>query len=51
MVLLLPLVKVLIAIAFLFGLWVLCGGSLLFAFISILLTGFMLMRHNQVFDL
>lgn len=51
MILLLPLFKVLIVITLLFGLWVLCGGSVLFAFISILITGFLLLRQHDTFDL
>lgn len=51
MILLLPLLKVLIVITLLFGLWVICGGSVLFAFISILITGFLFLRQRNVFDL
>ena len=51
MVLLLPFFKVLIGITLLFGLWVLCGGSVLFAFLSVLITGFMLLRQYNEFDL
>ncbi|CBA29989.1 unknown protein [Cronobacter turicensis z3032] len=49
MVLLLPLFKVLIVITLLFGLWLFCGGSILFAFLSVLITGFILFRqHNAM---
>lgn len=49
MILLLPLVKALIVITLLFALWVLCGGSVLFAFISVLITGCLLIRqHNAI---
>ncbi|MNB97235.1 hypothetical protein D3C75_444580 [compost metagenome] len=51
MILLLPLIKVLIVITVLFGLWVLCGGSVLFAFVSVLITGFLLLRQYNDFDL
>jgi len=51
MILLLPFFKVLIVITLLFGLWVLCGGSVLFAFLSVLITGFMLLRQYHEFDL
>jgi len=51
MILLLPLFKVLIVITLLFGLWMLCGGSVLFAFISVLITGFLLLRQHHEFDL
>ncbi|CAI9408288.1 Uncharacterised protein [Lelliottia amnigena] len=51
MILLLPLFKVLIVITLLFGLWILCGGSVLFAFISVLITGFLLLRQHHEFDL
>lgn len=51
MILLLPLFKVLIVITLLFGLWILCGGSVLFAFISVLITGFLLVRQHHEFDL
>lgn len=47
MILLLPFIKVLIVITLLFGLWVLCGGSVLFAFISILITGYLLYRQQD----
>ncbi len=50
MILLLPLFKVLIVITLLFGLWILCGGSVLFAFISILISGLLLLRPHNVFD-
>ncbi|KZE23678.1 hypothetical protein AVZ29_02725 [Cronobacter sakazakii] len=49
MALLLPLFKVLIVITLLFGLWLFCGGSILFAFLSVLITGFILFRqHNAM---
>ena len=49
MILLLPLLKVLIVISLLFGLWLLCGGSILFAFVSILITGCLLIKeHNAI---
>ncbi len=49
MILLLPLLKVLIVITVLFSLWLLCGGSILFAFVSILITGFMVIKeHNTI---
>lgn len=49
MALLLPFIKVLIVITLLFALWVLCGGSVLFAFISVLITGCLLVRqHNAI---
>ncbi len=49
MILLLPLLKVLIVITVLFSLWLLCGGSILFAFVSILITGFLLIKeHNTI---
>ena len=51
MILLLPLIKVLIVITVLFGLWVVCGGSVLFAFVSVLITGFLLLRQYNDFDL
>lgn len=51
MILLLPLIKVLIVITLLFGLWVICGGSVLFAFVSVLITGFLLLRQYNDFDL
>ncbi len=51
MILLLPLLKVLIVITLLFGLWILCGGSVLFAFISILLTGWFLHRQHNLFNI
>lgn len=51
MILLLPLFKVLIVITLLFGLWILCGGSVLFAFISVLITGFLLLRQHHELDL
>lgn len=51
MILLLPIFKVLIVITLLFGLWILCGGSVLFAFISVLITGFLLLRQHHEFDL
>ena len=48
MILLLPLFKVLIVITLLFGLWILCGGSVLFAFISILITGLLVTRQHDL---
>ncbi len=49
MILLLPFIKVLIVITLLFSLWMLCGGSVLFAFISVLITGCLLIRqHNAI---
>lgn len=49
MILLLPLLKVLIVITVLFSLWLLCGGSILFAFVSILITGFLVIKeHNTI---
>jgi len=51
MILLLPFFKVLMVITLLFGLWVLCGGSVLFAFLSVLITGFTLLRQDNEFDL
>ena len=47
MILLLPLLKVLIVITLLFGLWVVCGGSVLFAFISVIITGCLLYRQQD----
>ncbi|AGN88204.1 hypothetical protein DFO56_10148 [Kosakonia sp. AG348] len=47
MILLLPFIKVLIVITLLFGLWVLLGGSVLFAFISIVITGLLLVRQHD----
>ncbi|XTZ36881.1 hypothetical protein ACQYRI_12850 [Salmonella enterica] len=47
MILLLPFIKVLIVITLLFGLWILCGGSVLFAFISILITGLLVIRQHD----
>jgi len=49
MILLLPFIKVLIVITLLFSLWVLCGGSVLFAFISVLITGCLLIRQHNAF--
>jgi hypothetical protein len=48
MILLLPLLKVLIVITLLFGLWVVCGGSVLFAFISVIITGCLLYRQQDL---
>lgn len=49
MILLLPLFKVLIVITVLFSLWLLCGGSILFAFVSVLITGYLLIKeHNAI---
>lgn len=49
MILLLPLLKVLIVITVLFSLWLLCGGSILFAFIAVLITGCLLIKeHNAI---
>lgn len=48
MILLLPFFKVLIVITLLFGLWVLWGGSLLFAFLSIIITGVLLIRQQDL---
>lgn len=48
MILLLPFLKVLIVITLLFGLWVLWGGSLLFAFLSIIITGVLLIRQQDL---
>lgn len=48
MILLLPLVKVLIVITVLFGLWVLLGGTILFAFVSVLITGLLLIRQHNI---
>lgn len=48
MILLLPFIKVLIVITLLFGLWILCGGSVLFAFISILITGLLVVRQHSL---
>jgi hypothetical protein len=47
MILLLPFIKVLIVITLLFGLWVMLGGSVLFAFISVLITGLLLVRQHD----
>ena len=47
MILLLPFIKVLIVITLLFGLWVLLGGSVLFAFVSILITGLLVVRQQD----
>lgn len=47
MVLLLPLLKVLIVITLLFSLWLLCGSSVLFAFISVLITAGLLVKQNR----
>ncbi len=48
MIMLLPLFKVLIVITLLFGLWLLCGGSVIFAFISVLITGCLLFRQHSL---
>ncbi|WP_437888030.1 hypothetical protein [Phytobacter sp. V91] len=48
MILLLPLLKVLSVITVLFGLWILCGGSVLFAFISIIITGCLVFRQQDL---
>lgn len=48
MILLLPLFKVLIVITLLFSLWLLLGGSVAFAFISILITGCLLLRQQTL---
>lgn len=48
MILLLPLVKVLIVITVLFGLWVLLGVTILFAFVSVLITGLLLIRQHNI---
>lgn len=48
MILLLPLLKVLIVITLLFGLWVLLGGTVLFAFVSVLITGLLLIRQHHL---
>ncbi|WP_165462583.1 hypothetical protein [Atlantibacter sp.] len=49
MIMLLPLFKVLIVITLLFGLWVLLGGTVLFAFVSVLITGLLLVKpHNLI---
>jgi len=47
MVLLLPLLKVLIVITLLFSLWLLCGSSVLFAFVSILITAGLLVKQHS----
>ncbi len=47
MILLLPFIKVLIVITLLFGLWVLLGGSVLFAFVSVLITGLLVVRQQD----
>lgn len=47
MILLLPFIKVLIVITLLFGLWVLLGGSGLFAFVSVLITGLLVVRQQD----
>ncbi|MGY5957464.1 Phage shock protein G [Kosakonia sp. BK9b] len=47
MILLLPFIKVLIVITLLLGLWILCGGSVLFAFISVLITGVLVVRQHD----
>lgn len=51
MILLLPFIKVLIVITLLFGLWVMLGGSVLFAFISVLITGYYWYANTISFDL
>ena len=48
MILLLPLLKVLIVITVLCGLWVLLGGTVIFAFVSVLITGFLLVRPHFI---
>lgn len=48
MIMLLPLLKVLIVITVLFGLWMLLGGSVLFAFVSVLITGLLLIRQHNI---
>lgn len=48
MVMLLPLLKVLIVITVLCGLWVLLGGTVLFAFVSVLITGLLLIRQHNI---
>lgn len=47
MILLLPFIKVLIVITLLFGLWVLLGGSVLFAFVSVLITGLLVVLQQD----
>ncbi len=47
MVLLLPLLKVLIVITLLFSLWLLCGSSVLFAFVSVLITAGLLVKQSR----
>ncbi|MEY8710172.1 MULTISPECIES: hypothetical protein [Mangrovibacter] len=39
MILLLPMLKVLVVISLLFGLWLICGSSSLFAILAIIITG------------
>ncbi|VYU62381.1 Uncharacterised protein [Metakosakonia massiliensis] len=48
MILLLPFIKVLIVITLLFSLWVVYGGSILFAFVSIIITGCLLIRQPDI---
>ncbi|MBB3324383.1 hypothetical protein FHW74_003918 [Atlantibacter sp. RC6] len=48
MIMLLPLLKVLIVITVLFGLWMLLGGTVLFAFVSVLITGLLLIRQHNI---
>lgn len=47
MVLLLPFLKVLIVITLLFSLWVLCGNSVVFAFVSVVVTAALLVKQSK----
>ncbi len=47
MVLLLPLLKVLIVITLLFSLWVLCGNSVLFAYVAVFITAGLLVKQSK----
>lgn len=47
MFLLLPLIRVLIGIVILCGLWLLCGGSLIFVVLSIAVTLALLLRQSH----
>ncbi len=51
MILLLPVLKVLAIITLLFGLWLVCGGSFLFAILAVLITGIALLRQWDGKDL
>lgn len=48
MILLLPLLRVLLLITLLFSLWLVMGGTLLFAVVSVTITALMLIRQQGV---